>query len=280
MTDKNYVPWLMVFGFLGAFGFLFWGTINGMVMQWSNDENYSHGFIIPLVSGYLVWMERERLAGTPLRSSPGGLLLLLFGLFVFLAGYTAQIEFVERLALWLVLGGALLYALGGDMFKKTWFPYVYLLFMIPLPYVLYDSIAFPLKLFITEYSVVAVKMMGIPVLREGNIIHLTNTTLEVADACSGIRSIISLLALSTALAYFTQNGWLKKTVLVLLAFPIAVIANSIRVIGTAALAHSYGADVARGFFHEFAGLAIFALAFVMLLGSAAALKKIGGRRHG
>ena len=137
--------------------------------------------------------------------------------------------------------------------------------MIPLPYILYDSVAFPLKLMVSKISVEFLSFIGILVLREGNIIHLADTTLEVADACSGIRSIISLLALSTAIAYITQKGWIKRTVLIISAVPIAVFVNAVRVIVTGVLAEKYGAKAAEGFFHEFAGLVIFGLAIFLLI---------------
>ena len=125
-----------------------------------------------------------------------------------------------------------------------------------------------------EISVGFLSSIGILVIREGNIIHLANITLEVADACSGIRSIISLLALSTALAYITQNGKMKKCILVLLAVPVAIFVNSIRVIGTGILADRYGSAAAEGFFHEFAGLLIFGVAIIILVFSALFLGKI------
>ena len=150
--------------------------------------------------------------------------------------------------------------------------------MIPLPYLIYDSIAFPLKLFVSRISVDALSSLGVLVVRDGNIIHLTDITLEVADACSGIRSIVSLLALSTALAYLTQNGWIKRSVLILLAIPIAIVVNAIRVIGTGILADKYGAKAAEGFFHEFAGIMIFGVAIVLLFLSAVILGKINAGR--
>ena len=149
--------------------------------------------------------------------------------------------------------------------------------MIPLPYLIYDSVAFPLKLLVSKVSVQFLSFIGILVLREGNIIHLASTTLEVADACSGIRSIISLLALSTAIAYLTQKGWIKRVILVVLAVPIAVFVNAVRVIVTGILAERYGAEAAEGFFHEFAGLVIFGIAIVMLIGSAIILGKMKRR---
>jgi len=264
---------------IGAFFFLFAGTLEGMVHQWSTDDNYSHGFIIPFFSAYLVWSSWNRLRSVPIWGSWTGLGVILVGLLGYLAGLAAEIEFVSRVAMLLVLGGILLFCFGRDFFRQTWFPYLFLFFMVPLPYVLYDNIAFPLKLFISKWSVAVVQIMGIPVTRDGNIIHLVNTSLQVADACSGIRSIVSLFALGVALAWFTQRGWVKKVLLISLVIPIAVLANGFRVIGTAALASRFGPEVAQGFYHEFAGLAIFGAAFSMLLLAAILLRKIGAGKN-
>ncbi len=261
--------------FLFAFGFLYWQTVYGMVMDWYVDENYSHGFLIPLISGYLLWQRKDVIKNVTLSPSSTGLPIVLMGLAVYLVGNVAGESFTMRISMLVVLMGTILFGYGSTLFKTVSFPFFYLIFMIPLPYIFYDSIAFPLKLLVSKYSVGFLKIIGIPVLREGNVIQLVNTTLEVADACSGIRSIISLLALSMALAYFTQRGWIKKWILVVLAIPIAIFANSIRVIGTGILADRYGAGVAEGFFHEFAGLVIFGVAMVMLISSAFILGRLG-----
>jgi exosortase len=128
----------------------------------------------------------------------------------------------------------------------------------------YDAIAFPLKLMVAKYSVLALRMLNIPVMREGNIIIFPSITLEVADACSGIRSLMSLLALSTAYAMYLSVSTWKKSVIVLMAIPIAIFANWLRVFVTGVLAQNWGAKAAEGFFHEFAGLAVFALAMMLL----------------
>ncbi|MCK4622622.1 MAG: exosortase/archaeosortase family protein [Desulfuromonadales bacterium] len=280
MTEKFSFLCLASVLFVGTFVFLFWETMHGMVVVWDQDANYSHGFIIPFVSGYLVWQKWGTVTSKSARTSVLGLILMVFGLFSFLAGQVADEDFTMRVSMIIVFGGGLLFAFGREIFKEILFPYGYLFFMVPLPYVLYDNIAFPLKLLISKYSVLVMKAMSIPVLREGNVIHLVNTTLEVADACSGIRSIISLLALAAAMAYFTQKGWLKRSVLIFLALPIAVLANAIRVIGTGILASRFGPEVAEGFFHEFAGMVIFGMAMVMLVFSATILNKMGAKRNG
>jgi exosortase A len=268
-----------LFFFLAAFGLLYWKTVYGMVVEWCVDENYSHGFLIPLISGYLVWQKREEIQKTEAKPANLGILIFFAGLACCLVGNVAGESFTMRISLLVVLAGALLFCCGATLFKKLSFPFFYLVFMIPLPYILYDAVAFPLKLFVSKYSVEFLKIIGVPVYREGNVINLVNTSLEVADACSGIRSIVSLLAMAAALAYFAQKGWVRRTVLVALAVPIAMFANGIRVIGTGILATHFGAKVAEGFFHEFAGLVIFGIAMALLILSSFILAKIGADKH-
>jgi exosortase len=265
--------------FAAAFISLYFESVRGMVLDWYKDENYSHGFLIPVISGYLLWQRRVEITLVEAKPSIIGLVVVLVGLCQFLFGYVSGESFTMRFSMLVVAAGAILFSHGAGLFKAVAFPFCYLVYMIPLPYILYDAIAFPLKLFVSKYSVVFLKMIGIPVYRDGNVINLVNTTLEVADACSGIRSIVSLLALATALAYFSQRGWLKRTILIILAIPIAVFANGVRVIGTGILATKYGAKAAEGFFHEFAGLVIFGVAMSLLLLSSVLLGKIGERGH-
>lgn len=275
MKRQNNINIFLVVLFIGAFGFLYWKSIYDMVWDWYNDPNYSHGFLIPFISGYFLWQRKDDLKSSDFVPSNMGLIILICGLIFYLIGNIAGELFTMKISMLVVLGGAIIFICGIGFFKMIMFPFLYLIFMIPLPYILYDSVAFPLKIFVSKFSVDFLSQIGVLVLREGNIIHLADISLEVADACSGIRSIISLLALSTALAYLTQEGWLKRGALIVLAVPIAVIVNSIRVIGTGILADKYGSEVAQGFFHEFAGLAIFGIAIVMLIISAILLRKIG-----
>lgn len=266
---------LSILIFLGVLALLYMDPVASMVGEWYTDENYSHGFLIPVISGYLLWQRKDELAKARVSPANTGVLIAALGLLMFLVGNIAGENFTMRFSLLVVVAGAIIFAYGYGFFGAMLFPYMYLFFMLPLPFILYDAVAFPLKLMVTEYSVWALKLVGIPVLREGNIIELTNITLEVADACSGIRSIVSLLALSTAFAFFTQSRFHKRFILIALAIPIAIIANSIRVIGTGILASRYGAVAAEGFFHEFAGLVIFGIAIVMLVLSAIVLRKAG-----
>ena len=146
--------------------------------------------------------------------------------------------------------------------------------MIPIPSILMDRITFPMQLFASKVAANMLYLTGIPVLREGNVMVLTNTSLEVAEACSGIRSLISLLALSVVFAYFSQKETWKRILLVLSTFPIAIIANAARVTGTGILAHYYGDSVAQGFFHGFSGWILFVVAFICLFVFGAILSKV------
>jgi exosortase len=158
-------------------------------------------------------------------------------------------------------------------------PLGYLIFMVPIPYIIYDMAAFPLKLFVTRVSVAFLKIVGVVVMREGNIIMFPTTTLEVADACSGIRSLISLLAIAVAYAFVMQTSNARRWIIIFSAIPIAVATNALRVIITGILAQWWGAKAAEGFFHEFAGMAVFVLAMVMLVTFGELLRRAGGVRQ-
>jgi len=251
-----------------------------MGRDWGRDDNYSHGFLVPFVAAFFLWQQRQRLAELAPRPAWSGLLLLLLGLAGWVAGEIGAEQFVKRLSFLVVLGGGIGFLAGWRWLKAVAFPYGYLLFMVPLPYILYDAVAFPLKLVAARVATTVVANLGISIYAEGNVIYLESTTLQVADACSGIRSLMSLLALAAAFAHLTQRpGW-RRWFLFLAAVPIAVATNMARIIGTAVLADRYGAKVAMGFFHEFAGVAVFGAALVLLFVAGVVLGRIGHRREG
>jgi len=244
-----------------------------MIKDWYTDDNYSHGFLVPLIAGYFLFERREELKKTLVLPWAPGLFLIIAGIIQLTIGWLATEYFTMRSSLVVIIAGMVLYFFGKGVFKKALLPVLYLILMVPIPYIIYDAIAFPLKLFVTKVSVVFLKTIGIVVLREGNIIMFPATTLEVADACSGIRSLLSLIALAVAYAFIINVSPLKRWIIILSAIPIAVLTNAIRVIGTGILAQYLGARAAEGFFHEFAGLAVFAIAMVMLMGFGVVVKK-------
>ncbi|MDY0270375.1 exosortase A [Trichloromonas sp.] len=253
----------------------YWTVVPGMVSDWNNDPNYSHGFLVPLIAGYFAWQKWPELKEMPVRPSNAGLLVIIASLLLLIFGFAGTEYFTMRSSLVFLLGGIILFWFGWAVFKGLLLPVGFLLFMVPLPYIVYDAMAFPLKLLVAKFSVAALKFMGIAVLREGNIIMFPQTVLEVADACSGLRSLMSLLALAVAYAVFSQKSHLMRVIMVLSAVPIAIATNMFRVIVTGVLAQYYGAAAAEGFFHEFAGLAVFALAMVLLFLLGALLRKVG-----
>ncbi|WP_036684175.1 exosortase A [Pelobacter seleniigenes] len=273
-TNLNSRPFILIGCAILAFVAVYFQILNGLYLDWSNDPNYSHGFLVPFISAYFIWQQRERLQQLPAKPANSGLVLIAFSLFVLMVGIAAQEYFTRRASMVFLLAGIVLFLLGWQWLKSLALPIAFLFFMIPLPYIIYDAMAFPLKLFVAKFSVLALKLMGVVVLREGNIIMFPNTVLEVADACSGLRSLMSLLALGVALAVLTQRRKVAMILLVALTVPIAVVTNMFRVIGTGYLAQYYGTAAAEGFFHEFAGMGVFLLAMVLLFVASGVLRKI------
>lgn len=256
---------------------VFQQTIISLVGDWATDDNYSHGFFIPLVTGYMIWQKRDTLSNYFVNPSVWGLLVLMAGMVLHLVGNIGAELFVMRLSIIVTLMGLSLYLLGKGITKEILLPLAYLIFMIPLPAIIWNQIAFPLQLFAAGITEPAVDLIGIPVLREGNILHLPNTTLEVVDACSGLRSLVSLLALSAAFAYFVDLNRGSKWVLFLSAIPIAISVNVLRLTLTAMMAYWVSPDTAHGFLHDASGLLMFILAFGLLLLLYAALSKFEAR---
>jgi exosortase len=268
-----------------AAAFAYWGVLARLGRFWWEDENYSHGLLIPFVIGYILWAERGHLAGLEKRprafwgaaAAVGALLMLWVG--------TAGAElFTQRASFVLLLAGLAVYFWGWRLLRAVLVPLFLLALAIPVPTILFNKVAFPLQLFASRCAVWAMRMFDIPVLREGNVIELyplgstTTKKLEVVEACSGIRSLMTLVTLAVVFAYFTgpsddegKGGprfarfrSLRAVLIVLAAVPIAIITNAARVSGTGILARYYGTEVADGFFHEFSGWVIYVAAFLLL----------------
>jgi len=259
---------------VAALVLLYFRVLQGLISDWIHLPDFSHGFLIPMVSFYFLYERRKPLSVLSPSGTWAGLPLLVFGVVLLLLGNLATEYFTMRFSILVVLGGVLLTLLGKEFLKALLFPLAFLIFMIPIPSVLLDRVTFPMQLFASKVAGGFLYFIDIPALREGNIILLANTSLEVAEACSGIRSLISLLALSVVFAYLSQKTVLKRVLLVLSTFPIAILSNAARVTGTGILAHHYGDRVAQGFFHGFSGWILFVVAFVCLFVFGAVLSKI------
>jgi len=258
---------------------IYYRIVPDMVGDWIHDENYSHGFIVPVIAGYFLWQRWPHLKNKKVAPSNLGLVVIIWGLLQLLIAWLGTEYFTMRSSLIVLLAGMTLYLFGREVLKWMALPLGYLIFMVPIPYIIYDMVAFPLKLFVTKVSVAFLKIMGVVVLREGNIIMFPMTTLEVADACSGIRSLISLLAIAVAYSFVMKTSNVRRWAIIFSAVPIAIATNALRVIITGILAQWWGAKAAEGFFHEFAGMVVFVLAMVMLVSIGELLRRTGGATH-
>jgi exosortase len=258
---------------------VYWKILHALVLQWWGDPNYSHGFLVPLFALYLVWRQRAHLAGLPREGSTAGLPVVLVGLATLFVGNLGSDNFLMRSSFIVVLAGLVLFHLGTAIFRALLFPLAFLFFMIPLPGVIFYAITFPLQNVAARQAAWTLEVLGVPVLLDGNIIHLAQLSLGVTEACSGIRSLISLLAGAVAWAYlFLPGGW---SILVFMAatLPITIIANAARVVLTGLIGQYIGVEYASGFFHEFAGLAIYAFAFLCLMGTFGLIRLVTGKRR-
>jgi exosortase len=268
---------LWVLATLLLVGALYAVVVPRLVQQWASDDDYTHGFLIVPLALYFVWERRGRLAAMTPQPSLLGAGLLAVGLLMLVVGSVGAELFLQRGSLVVVLAGLVWLILGAAFLRELLFPLVFLVFMIPLPAIVLNAVAFPLQLFAAQSATFCMQVAGIPVLREGNTIVLSNTTLEVVEACSGIRSLQALLALGAVYGYFTQKAVWKRWALLVLSIPIAIAANAFRVAGTGFLAHFIGAEAAQGFYHSFAGWIVFAVAFVLLLGAGTLLGRLPDR---
>ena len=249
-----------------AWGCLYFDVLRRLAGDWIEDPNYSHGFLVPAIAGYAWWIERERLALLPRR--PGawlGLAIMALALILLWAGLLGAELFAGRLSLVISLAALIVYFGGLEWLKALLFPLGILLLAIPPPQILFQRVTFPLQLLASELATGAIRSMGVPALREGNIIELAHLRLQVVEACSGIRSLISLLTLAVAWARFREEVWWRRMALILAVAPIAVVANAGRVAAAGILAHYRGGAAAEGFLHYFSGLALFLVAVGLFL---------------
>ena len=250
-----------------AFVLIYYHAFVTLVSDWYNDPNFSHGFLIPFVAIYMAWHKKDTLNAIEKKPSSWGIAVIIFGMICFLAGTIGSELFVMRSSMIITIAGMVIYLFGVKTFRAVLIPIFYLILMIPLPAIIWNKIAFPLQLFAANMSSQMIQFIGIPVLREGNILHLANTSLQVVDACSGIRSLTSLLALSGAFAFIAPLGIIKKWILFFAAVPIAIVVNIVRLTITAVMATYIGPKAAQGFLHEMSGILVFfvALALVYLV---------------
>lgn len=219
---------------------------------------------MPAFSLYVLWQDRARLASLPRAPSSWGLLIMVLGLCTLIVGVLGAELFLSRCSLLLLIAGLVVFFLGWNFFRAVLFPWAFLILMIPIPAIIFNQITFPLQSLASKVAAVLLPLAGVPVLREGNIITLPAMALEVAEACSGIRSLLSLATLAIIYGYLTETRKSIRVILALASVPIAVAANSLRIVGTGLLVQYWDPDKAEGFFHIFSGWLIFVVSLAML----------------
>ncbi len=247
-----------------AYVFLYWHVMADLASDWASDPNFSHGFIVPLVFLYMVWHRKYTLEAADRKTSNRGFLILGAGVVIYIVGNLGAELFFMRISMIISLAGIIAVYAGFRVLAILAVPLAYLLLMIPVPAIIWNQIAFPLQLFAAKMAANTIVLTGIPVLREGNILHLANTSLEVIDACSGIRSLTSLIALTWLFAFIADFSLWKKWILFLSAIPIAVLVNVIRLTITAMMAAWIGPETAHGFLHDMSGMIIFVSALILV----------------
>jgi exosortase len=246
------------------FAWLYSSIIFHLVKQWWGDPNFSHGFFVPIFSLFVLWQNRSRLVKVPSAPSVWGLGILLIALCVLILGVMGAELFLSRVSMLLVIAGLVIFFSGWQMFRAVLFPWAFLILMIPIPAIVFSQITFPLQMLASKFAAATLPLAGVPVLREGNIINLPAMPLEVAEACSGIRSLLSLVTLAIIYGYIMETRTSIRVILALAAVPIAVFANSLRIFGTGLLVQYWDPDKAEGFFHLFSGWLIFVVSLGML----------------
>jgi exosortase len=265
MSVSNHRTLAAILALVGAVGWLYAPIMSSLIRQWASDDNYSHGFFVLPLALYFAWERRAALRDAAVRPSLIGLAVTGGSLLMLVAGLLGAELFLTRVSLIGLVAGTVLFVWGTRHFRVLAFPIAFLLLMVPLPAIVFNQIAFPLQLLASNVGEAAIAAAGVPVLREGNVLQLPTRTLEVAEACSGIRSLVSLTMLGIVLGYFTERRTPERIVLALAAVPIAIVANAARVAGTGLASEWISPAAADGFFHTFSGWLMFVVAFGCLL---------------
>ncbi len=234
--------------------------------DWMFDSDNSHGILVPFISLFFLWQKRNDIPWEKSRSSNVGLCFLIVSLIIYLIGYAGGIFVIPRLAMLGILISLIYYNFGLSVLRSIGFPLFFLIFMIPVPYSILSIVSLPLQTMVTTISAFMIRdVFLLPVFREGNMLYFTNTSLEVAEACSGIRSLITFLMLGSIFAYISEGSNKGKSVFLIMAVPLAMLTNLLRVTGTGVLAHYFGSRVAKGFLHELSGFVVLGIGLVMMI---------------
>ena len=242
---------------------------------WNLKPEYSHGVIIPLLSAFLIWRQREQLRSLPFTGSWTGLVLIAIGLVLRFIGAATTMHTFEHYAFLFVLYGLVFSLTGPVIFRRLWMPLIILIFAVPLPSFFNNSLSLHLQLLSSELGVWVIRAAGISVLLEGNIIDLGSYQLEVAEACSGLRYLLPLMTLSFIIAYLFRAPLWKRAVVFLSSIPITVIMNSLRIGFIGITVEHWGSGMAEGALHDFEGWLVFMLSTAAVVLTAFGLSRVG-----
>ncbi len=247
-----------------SFLLVFFPIWKDLLLTWYNSDDYSHGFfIVPLVV-FALWQKREDLSRLPVQSSSLGFALLVFSLVLYILAFYAEIKTFASLAMIFCIVGAVFFLFGRAISREIAFILFFLFFMIPIPAQIYSAMTIPLQLLVSKVSVWLVMLFGLPVFREGNVIHLPDRTLEVVQACSGLRSLMTLMTLSLVISYFTLRSNKLRLLLVMSGLPVAIAVNIFRVLIMIVAFYYFKFDLTEGQVHTIFGIVVFTLAIALL----------------
>ncbi len=244
--------------FIAAIGLFYYNTLNWLVGSWINNEYYSHGFLVPVISGYIIWNMRKELAATEKKQSQAGLAIFAGGILLQGIGVLWTIRFLSGISLLVTISGVILYLFGWEFIKKIRFPLLFLSLMLPLPFV--DIIAPPAQTVSAIASSNMANLFGIPVQRDGLVLNIPGGSFEVGLPCSGLNSIISLLTIAVIYAFILEGGMLMKFTIIVSSIPLALAGNIMRITSVLAVADTYGQEAAMKYFHDISSLILFSIA--------------------
>ncbi|HTU32302.1 MAG TPA: exosortase/archaeosortase family protein [Candidatus Acidoferrum sp.] len=256
---------------------LYHGILRALVAQWIDDPNYSHGFFILLFCAWILQTRRADLRSLPRKPSSWGLVVIVGALAILILGVFGAEIYLSRTSLLFLIAGMTIYFAGWKIFRTALLPWGLLFLAIPLPAIIFNQITFPLQFGASRMAASLLALLGVPVLRQGNIIMLPALTLDVAEACSGLRSLMALFSIGVIYGCIFERKASNRVLLALAAIPIAVAANAIRIVTTGLLGQYWEPDKAEGFFHLFSGAVIFVCTLLLLFAFHAALKRFGRR---
>jgi len=259
--------------------FLYAPTLAALVRQWWTNSDYGHGFFIPVFSGYVLWRDQRVWTEEQMRPSNLGLLVMVGAVALLIFGLLGAELFISRLSLLVLVTGVILFLAGWRTLRAVSFPLGYLLFMIPIPVLMYNQLTFPLQLLASHFAAFCLELIQVPVLRNGNVLSFSNYSLEIVEACSGIRSLMTLIAFAVAYGYLLEpRRWVRHS-LIFSMLPIAIVSNAIRITVAGVIAHRFGAATAEGFLHGFSSWTIFVASLALLCGLHGLFRQIAGARE-